>query len=46
MAEVSPEKKEGEEEEEDKKEGDDEEDKMKILFNEWNGCPVIQGGWA
>ena len=46
MAEVSPEKKEGEEEEEDKKEGDDEEeDKIKNLFNEWNGCPV-KGGWA
>ena len=41
MARVSPEKKEGEEEEEGKKEGDDEEeDKIKNLFNEWKGCPV------
>ena len=35
MAGVSPEKKEGDEEEEDKKEGDDEEDdKIKNLFKE------------
>ena len=46
MAGVSPEKKEGEEEEEGKKEGDDEEeDKIENLLNKQIGCPV-KGGWA